>query len=114
MVNEGRVTAVLDWEFAHVGDSAEDLAYAQARLEGLVDWQHFLDEYLAAGGPPVAAERFGFYTIWRGVRNATCCAVGLAAFESGKNTDLRLAYAGRVLIHRYLGDLAVQLKNVGL
>jgi aminoglycoside phosphotransferase (APT) family kinase protein len=113
MVENGRVTAVLDWEFAHAGDTAEDLAYTQGRLEGFVDWPLFLDNYLAAGGPPVAAERFDFYKIWRGVRNATCCAVGLAAFESGRNTDLRLAYAGRVLIHRYLGDLHVQLKSLG-
>ena len=114
MVDDGRITAVLDWEFAHAGDPAEDLAYTQGRLEGFVHWERFLQDYIAAGGPSVPPERFGFYKIWRGVRNATCCAVGLAAFESGRNTDIRLAYAGRVLIHRYLGDLRFQMEGLGL
>lgn len=111
LVHEGRITAVLDWEFSHLGEPEEDLAYARPSIEALTSWENFLDSYAAAGGPAVSPERVRAYEIWKGVRNATCCALGLRAFENGLNTDMRLAYAGRILLQQFASDVAHQLER---
>lgn len=111
LMEGGRIVAVVDWEFAHAGDPAEDLSYCRPAVEELSSWEDFLAVYRAAGGPAVPAERLNAFEIWRGVRNATCCAIGVKSFDSGLNTDLRLAYAGRVLIRRFAADVAQQLKR---
>jgi len=111
LVLEGRIQAVLDWEFSHLGEPEEDLAYARRSVEALMPWEGFLDAYAAEGGPKISPERLRAYEIWRGVRNATCCALGLRAFESGLNADLRLAYTGRVLLGSFVKDVEAQLQK---
>jgi aminoglycoside phosphotransferase (APT) family kinase protein len=111
LVDAGRITAVLDWEFSHLGEPEEDLAYARKSIETLVNWDRFLEMYSQAGGPALSPARIRAYEIWRGVRNATCCALGLRAFENGLNADLRLAYAGRVLLGTFVEDMSQQLQN---
>jgi aminoglycoside phosphotransferase (APT) family kinase protein len=109
LVEEGRIQAVLDWEFSHLGEPEEDLAYCRPTVEALTAWDDFLALYRRAGGPPVRPERLRDYQLWRGVRNATCCALGLRAFNSGLNTDLRLAFAGRVLLGEFAADVRRQM-----
>jgi aminoglycoside phosphotransferase (APT) family kinase protein len=112
LAEEGRVTAVLDWEFAHFGEAAEDLGYCRQFVEPLGLWDQFMDAYFSAGGQGLAELRIPFYQVWRGVRNAICCALGRQAFESGRNTDLRLAYAGQILYRGYVADMEQQLGNL--
>jgi aminoglycoside phosphotransferase (APT) family kinase protein len=50
MVNHGAVTAMLDWELWHVGDSTEDLAYARSDVVQALPWDDFLAEYYRHGG----------------------------------------------------------------
>jgi aminoglycoside phosphotransferase (APT) family kinase protein len=109
LVDQGRISAVLDWEFSHLGEPEEDLAYCRPAVEALAPWDLFVERYHAAGGPAISADRLCAYQLWRGVRNATCCALGLQAFNRGLNTDLRLAYAGRVLIHQFVADVEAQM-----
>jgi aminoglycoside phosphotransferase (APT) family kinase protein len=107
------VTAILDWEFAHLGEPAEDLEYVRAGIEPLGCWEHFLSSYLSAGGPEPVPGRARFYRVWRSQRNAVCCALGLQAFESGANPDLRMAYIGRVLLPMFAGMVAGELDSPG-
>jgi len=111
LVDRGRISAVLDWEFSHLGEPEEDLAYCRPAVEALAPWDLFIERYHAAGGPAVSADRLRAYRLWRGVRNATCCALGLQAFNRGLNTDLRLAYAGRILIHQFVADVEAQISQ---
>ncbi|MET0988055.1 MAG: phosphotransferase family protein [Steroidobacteraceae bacterium] len=46
----GQLTAVLDWELAHVGHPAEDLGYIRPDVEQVMQWNDFLQTYLDAGG----------------------------------------------------------------
>jgi aminoglycoside phosphotransferase (APT) family kinase protein len=94
LVQDGRILALLDWEFARVGDPADDLGYARPHVEKLVDWREFLAEYYAHGGPPYLEENARWYEIWRSVRNAVCCTVGLAGFVSGENLQVNQALVG--------------------
>jgi aminoglycoside phosphotransferase (APT) family kinase protein len=55
MVNANGLVSVLDWEFAHIGDPYEDLAWPQLR-----DWR-FGNDHLRFGGIASPDEFFSAY-----------------------------------------------------
>ncbi len=92
------LTAVVDWEFGHIGDAAEDLAYVRNTLGAQIDWDAFLAAYHAAGGPEVSAERLHFFQIWGHLRNACASNLVSAKLYAGQVDDLK----GIVLPHLYI------------
>jgi aminoglycoside phosphotransferase (APT) family kinase protein len=94
LVEDGRIRALLDWEFARVGDPADDLGYARPHVEKLLPWGDFLAEYAAHGGPEYREANARWYEVWRSVRNAVCCSIGLAGFVSGENLQVNQALVG--------------------
>lgn len=56
-----RLTAVIDWEGAHFGDPAEDLAYIRPHIRARMDWSKFLAHYVACGGRAVRESDFDYY-----------------------------------------------------
>jgi aminoglycoside phosphotransferase (APT) family kinase protein len=69
MVNHGTVSAVVDWEMAHLGDAAEELAYLRPSVEPVVPWERFLEWYESAGGTRPDPDSLRFHTVlshvWR-------------------------------------------------
>ena len=70
----GEITAILDWEFAHIGDYHEDLGWVVQRIfgssdgdrfyvSGLLEREEFLDAYRAATGRIVDAKALKFYEV---------------------------------------------------
>ena len=51
LIEDDAVSAVFDWEFAHVGNPAYDLGYFHYQADALCGWDTFLDAYAEAGGP---------------------------------------------------------------
>jgi aminoglycoside phosphotransferase (APT) family kinase protein len=86
-----RVTALLDWEFAHLGDPLDDLAWIAVR-------SHLLGEFgdLAANfrrwadltGLPVNPERVEYYRAMVMTRMATSCLVAIGHGDSGKGRKM--------------------------
>jgi aminoglycoside phosphotransferase (APT) family kinase protein len=103
------LTALLDWEFAHAGDPAEDLTYCKYLVERILPWADFMAAYIAAGGKPVSAARMRFFTIWRTLHLAILTGAARTAFESGADQDLRIAAIGYTTFPRQLRDLATDL-----
>lgn len=68
LVDEGRLSGVLDWELAHIGHPAEDLAYIRSAVEGAMDWSDFIARYRDSGAPPLSEAAIDFYTLWVLVR----------------------------------------------
>jgi len=105
LVDEGRLSALLDWERAHFGDPVEDLAYLRPTLAPVFSWEAFIDRYVAAGGrrPDPATERF--YTVWQDTwRHIECLVLGEDFFDHGA---VPMMIAGLVLAPRFLAS-AVQ------
>jgi aminoglycoside phosphotransferase (APT) family kinase protein len=77
---DGRVTALLDWEFAHLGDPMDDLAWLSMRatqVGGLDSIDHLIARYAAATGIAIAPERVAYYQVFVLVRMAIACLVAL-------------------------------------
>ena len=73
--NGSRVTAVLDWELAHLGDPMEDLAWLGTRnaQEPVPDYLRFVREYEALRGP-VDVTRIKFHMVFAELRIAVLSA----------------------------------------
>ena len=75
MFENGRLTGVLDWELAHLGDPHEDLAFGCMTVwrfsrpdrpgYGLGTLADLFAAYEAASGTPIDRDRFQFWTIYR-------------------------------------------------
>jgi aminoglycoside phosphotransferase (APT) family kinase protein len=104
LVTGDRVAAVLDWEQAHLGDPAEELAYLRPSIEPVLPWPDFVERYVQAGGRSPDPSRLQFYEVWSHTWRHIGC-LGLAAqFEnSGRYSSAVAAY---VLGPRFLDNAA--------
>ncbi|WP_324740289.1 phosphotransferase family protein [Tsuneonella sp. CC-YZS046] len=116
---DGRVTAVLDWELAHIGDFHEDLAWnlqpifankgedGRERISGLFTREDFLEGYERHSGRVIDPKTLHFYN----VLNAWKCAVidlssCLTAARDGNNhQDVLLSWLA-TSAHMVLDHLA--------
>lgn len=64
LVDGEHLTAVLDWEMAHLGSPALDLGWMKSATEKLVPWPEFMAIYQAAGGPEADAFTVDWYSIY--------------------------------------------------
>ena len=104
MAEDGRLTGVLDWELAHLGDFHEDLAYgcmavwrfgsAEPAL-GLGSLEDFFGAYEANGGKPVDPARFRFWLIYRTVWWALGCLGMAQTWRSGADRGIERVVVGR-------------------
>jgi Phosphotransferase enzyme family len=70
LYRDGRVTAILDWELAHLGDRHDDLGWLALRAvqEPFTDLADRLDDYAAAGGRTVDLDRVRYYRVFAELR----------------------------------------------
>lgn len=73
LVDSGRISALLDWEVAHLGRPAEDLAYVRPSVATLLDWDEFVNRYRDAGGAVTDEAELRFFSVWQDVWRATSC-----------------------------------------
>lgn len=89
-----RITALLDWEMAHLGDPVEDIAWAYRALwtpEMHLPLDGFVARYEAAGGPNVRLENLLFYRLFGEVKHAVISLTAARSFADGRTNNLRLA-----------------------
>lgn len=120
MVHEGRLSGVIDWELAHLGDGHEDLAYGCmtvwrfGRLEkhgfGLTDVPRLAAAYEAAGGEAFNPARFRFWLVYRTVWWALGCLSMGQAWRSGKDRSLERVVVARRCAEQEL-DLLLLLES---
>jgi aminoglycoside phosphotransferase (APT) family kinase protein len=96
-----RIVGLLDWEMAHLGDPAEDLAWAYRALwspERFVPLPEFLDAYYAAGGALISEFSLLWYRVFCEVKFATISLQAARSVIDGTSTNLRLADRARTVI----------------
>ncbi|GGY90573.1 phosphotransferase family protein [Novosphingobium colocasiae] len=88
------VTAILDWEMAHPGDPAEDIAWIYRAMwspERFVPLAEFCERHAARAGFRVPPRSVAFYRIFTEVKFATISLAASHAFAAGKTANLRHA-----------------------
>jgi aminoglycoside phosphotransferase (APT) family kinase protein len=104
-----RLTGLLDWEFAHCGDPAEDLAYCRFLVAQRLPWDQFMEAYAQAGGPVITPARLRFFTVWRTLILSVWTGSTRGAYDRGPDRDLRLAAIAHNTYPRQLRALANDL-----
>jgi aminoglycoside phosphotransferase (APT) family kinase protein len=94
LVDEERVTGILDWESARIGDPAEDLSYFLQRIGSQVDRAEALLWYRDAGGPEISEYRLRYFDVFHVQKIMIACiaAQSLYATESARNEWTPLAF----------------------
>lgn len=114
LVQDGRLTGVLDWELAHFGDWHEDLAFGCmavwrfARYDrpalGLGDLETYFNAYEASGGRKIDPARFRYWLIHRTVWWALGCLRNARMWREGQDRMLE-----RVVISRRTSEQELDL-----
>ncbi|MFP3943626.1 MAG: phosphotransferase family protein [Alphaproteobacteria bacterium] len=100
----GGITAVLDWEMAHLGDPHEDLAWAMdplwahndpARPGGMIETERALTIWETASGLKVNREALAWWRLFASVKGMVIWISSAKEFVSGANTDPILAFSAR-------------------
>ncbi len=104
MVDAGRLTAVLDWEFCHWGDPREDIGWFIARCwrfgndekvaGGIAKFASLLEGYNAAAPMKVTAPEIQYFEVLAAARWATIALLQGDRFIKGGERSLELALTG--------------------
>ena len=115
MVDQGKVTALLDWEFWHFGDPNEDLAFARMFMNQVGAWDEFIARYRACGGIEFSAECERYFNVWTSVRNAIGCIDAGLRFNGAPMDKVELKYAVSGVLAPYieLDSTALVMKYLG-
>lgn len=107
MVAEGRLSGILDWEFAGWGDPREDIGWFTARCwrfagpqreaGGVGELQDFLDGYNSISHLPMDRAALTYWQIMAHLRWAIIALQQAERYLSGGEDSLELALTGRML-----------------
>ncbi|MEL7039951.1 MAG: phosphotransferase family protein [Pseudomonadota bacterium] len=99
----GTMTAILDWEMAHIGDPYEDLAWATdllwcgndlERAAGFLPWPEAIEIWQAASGCTFDPAAFEWWSLFAHVKALGIWVTSEEAFAQGENDDPILAWSG--------------------
>ena len=106
MVGAEGLSAVFDWEFAHVGDPREDLGWTMVRawrfradhlrLGGIAEPEPFLARYRKLSGRPVTLEEVRPFELLGNVRWAVGALTQARRHLLGEEPSVELAVLGRL------------------
>lgn len=121
MFEHGRVTGVLDWELAHLGDWHEDLAFGCMTVwrfsrpdrpgYGLTTVEELAAAYEDAGGGKFDAARFRFWTIYRTFWWALGCLQMGGFWRAGHDRSVERVVVARRTAEQEL-DLLMLLEDL--
>ncbi|HVE23764.1 MAG TPA: phosphotransferase family protein [Sporichthya sp.] len=96
-----RITGLLDWEMAHLGDPAEDVAWAYRALWSptrFVALDEFVAAYTEAGGAPIEAASLLWHRVFCELKFAAISLQAARSVVDGSSTNLRLADRARTVV----------------
>jgi len=106
---DGKLTALLDWETASIGHPARELTYTERTVRQMMPWEEYLTEYEQAGGVLPTLEQMDFYRMYRAVFSIHYLFLARSHFYAGLTTLPIHAYATQ---HMYLEAEADVHENV--
>lgn len=101
LMDEGRITALLDWEFSRIGDPVEDLASIKPFMDQIESWDDFYAAYRAAGGFTIDKAADDYFKVWVETRNMVACLGSLNSLLIPGVFEVPLTVAGTIYIPKY-------------
>ncbi len=117
MVSPTELIGVLDWEFAHLGDPAEDLAWLSvrawrfgndaARLGGIGQIEPYLEHYNVLTNRNITLEQLFFWEVMGNVKWAVGALTQARRHLNGQERSVELAVLGRLC-----GEMELELLDL--
>jgi aminoglycoside phosphotransferase (APT) family kinase protein len=83
LVDGEDIIALIDWEVAHEGHPAEDLAYLREEVESVMPWTEFIAAYQAQGGRSVTEAQLRYGTVLSNMLRVTTSMIAHVAYLDG-------------------------------
>lgn len=99
LFEDGRISALLDWENARFGDTAEELSMFVSSIAHLFPHDRILQWYHEAGGPPVSEWRLRYFDVYMAMKIIVSAQVSLQRVEETPENNLHLAVFGLRFLH---------------
>ena len=90
LVDGDKASAILDWEFAHIGCPAYDLGYFYFMAEDLASWDEFLGAYADAGGVVPDSRLLDYLILLAQTRLNTMLCQTVGAYYASNSPGLAL------------------------
>ena len=110
LIEDGRISAILDWELSHVGDPRFDIGYMSLNYHGgkfttpgsellnaVADHQWFAERYSELTGRPLDPDVVRTFSAVGALMLVAIMTTGLRIYAEHRTTDVRLAWARFVL-----------------
>lgn len=104
LVANDRVSCVLDWENASMGDPAEDLSWLANGLRGRISREHILNLYAESSGRP-APRRIRYYDVFTALKYAVTCLNALMLLERHSQVSSGACQLGFLYMHHGTASL---------
>lgn len=101
LLDNDRVSAVLDWEVSTPGDPAFDVSWFLACTNTAVDRDQFIEAYRAAGGQPITEYRLRYFDVFMTMVMPITCNSALKLLEDNDEANINLAIYGFQFMHEY-------------
>ena len=112
LMDDNKVSAILDWEGSHIGHPGEDLGYVRPLVEQIVSWERFMEIYCANGGAPMAQEEVDYFTFRAYLWVTLMMMRARNMFENGTVDDIRFAELGAFLVPAFVNCVGNVLDGV--
>ncbi len=82
LVHDSKVSAILDWESARIGDPAEDISWFIQFSGGKVDYKKALDWYEEFTGNRISEYRLRYHDVWSSLKVLMSCISAESMYET--------------------------------
>ncbi len=102
----GKITSILDWELAHIGDPHEDLGWASLPMYmggtklicRLIEAERFFEQYQSRVSFPLSMSSVSYYKVFSLLKLAATHMAAARCFEDGRFNDLRMPAMGSQIL----------------
>ncbi len=102
LVDDDRITGVLDWEASMFGAPGIDLAYVRLGLAKHIDWSVFVEHYLRCGGREVDPATLDYHLTFQAVKIMVAMIRAHYLLHSETLTDIRLTIFELGLVPQFM------------
>jgi aminoglycoside phosphotransferase (APT) family kinase protein len=112
LIDGDRISAIVDWEFLHIGNPAADLGWFRYGAEGICGWQEFLKHYEAAGGFHFNPQQLDFFFLLGQTRLGVMTLQTESGFNEGRFDDIKFGQSGAIYTNKSLIRIGSILRSL--
>jgi len=111
LIENAKVSAVLDWEASHVGDPADDFSIYIQTMGRYLPADRLMKMYREAGGSEISEYRLRYYTVLACLKGPIVGYSGLSLLDQHAAADIKMARVGYRYVHPLLNNLNVAIER---